>query len=134
MIATLITSMKNYDLVICGYRRISSQGRQVDVAWPTAEAHDYKDFLHVFNRLYSVGLINSPCNKIYLAELIKGHKLRFDRSINLGEDLLFNLSYLRLCHSIQLIPEVLYNYFTSPPTSLSKSREKGPFLQPTDAV
>ena len=38
-------------------------------------------------------LLHPPVCKCYRNELIKANKLRFDESISMGEDLLFNLSY-----------------------------------------
>ena len=73
------------------------------------------DFLPVFNR----ELINPPVNKLFRADIIKTHKLLFDESLSLGEDLLFCLEYMKHTDGIVVINKPLYNYRESGPDSLS---------------
>ena len=47
-----------------------------------------------------------PWNKLFKKELAG----RFDTSLSLGEDLLFNMAYLEKCEKIAVIPEALINY------------------------
>ena len=61
-----------------------------------------------FCKLYST----VPWGKIYKASLIMNHHVRFDSRIRLGEDLVFNLEYLRHCRSIGLSSASHYSYTT----------------------
>ncbi|MED3939487.1 glycosyltransferase family 2 protein [Priestia megaterium] len=64
-----------------------------------------------FLNLYLKQMLNSPCNKIFISKLVKDNNIRFDESLSLGEDLLFNLEYLKkVDHDILIINKPLYNY------------------------
>ena len=61
--------------------------------------------------LYEKHLINSPCNKIFISKIIKDNNIKFDFNLSLGEDLLFNLNYLKkVDKDIFIINKCLYNY------------------------
>lgn len=69
----------------------------------------------VFNKsdwgiLYVSALLKSPCARAYDAEIIRRHDIRFDKRVAYGEDLLFNLEYLRHISQIQLTTKPLYHY------------------------
>lgn len=51
-----------------------------------------------------------PCARAYNAEIIRRHNIRFDERVAYGEDLLFNLEYLRHISLIQLTTMPLYHY------------------------
>ena len=69
--------------------------------------------------LYKKQLINSPCNKIYITEIIKSNNVRFKENLKLGEDLLFNLEYLKFMdEDIIVLNKPLYNYILSDKESL----------------
>ena len=70
-----------------------------------------------FWELYKVYLINSPVNKLYSRACIKSH--RFPEDISWGEDLLFNLDYLREINGFIHIDAKLYHYYDSGPGSLN---------------
>lgn len=60
---------------------------------------------------YQKNLINSPCNKIYSSNIIKRNKIYFNENLSLGEDLLFNLDYLKNTNDeIIVVNKPLYNY------------------------
>ena len=49
-------------------------------------------------------------NKIYLSDIIRENKLKFDESLSIWEDLLFNLEFIACAHRIVSINEDLYYY------------------------
>lgn len=49
--------------------------------------------------LHQKWLDASPCTKLYLKKIIDDNNLRMDESLSLGEDLLFNFSYIDCCNS-----------------------------------
>lgn len=63
-----------------------------------------------FPDLYARGFLNSLWDKIYYRDVILDHQMAFDVSLALGEDLLFNLEYLKYVDRIRIIKEPLYNY------------------------
>lgn len=62
-----------------------------------------------FHRLYST----VPWGKLYKKEIIRNNNIYFDSHIRLGEDLIFNLEYVKYCKTIQLIDLSQYIYTTN---------------------
>ena len=71
-------------------------------------------------KLYNEDLLNLPVNKIFDTKIIKENNIRFNEKISLGEDLLFNLEYLKcISGNILIINKPLYNYIYRNSISLS---------------
>lgn len=66
------------------------------------------DILKVFKR----GILNSLWNKIYVRTVILDHNLKMRTDLTLGEDLIFNLDYMRAAgvKLFVIINKPLYNY------------------------
>ena len=89
------------DIAICGFHH-HYQGRDI-VRIPNVPGQSGEEN---FLSLYGQGFMNMPWNKLYRRELAG----RFDESLNLGEDLLFNLDYLRRTDGISVVKEALCHY------------------------
>lgn len=103
----------NNDMVLCGYNKvIRGKDRIVSQSVSSNKIGTFQigEFLMYFGSLYLKNLINSPCNKLYKSDVIIKNKIQFRNDINMGEDLLFNLEYLRFSYQIGVIKEELYNY------------------------
>ena len=46
-------------------------------------------------KLYNTGMMNPPFCKLFNTDIIKKNNILFDESISLGEDLIFNLEYIK---------------------------------------
>lgn len=109
----------NCELVICGYEAISTRG--IKKYTSSIEGMFKEDtYLTHFGDLYKRVIIPSPCNKLYLADVINRYQIIFTNSLSIGEDLLFNLSYLRHCKHIYINNDPLYKYVTDNEHSLSR--------------
>lgn len=64
--------------------------------------------------------VNSPWNKVFKKRVIDELHLRFDESLSIGEDNIFNLIYLYEINSFCMIPEMLYHVCTENENSLSR--------------
>ena len=64
------------------------------------------DFAKDFLKLYQEGFLNMPWNKLFK----KSAAGRFDTTLSLGEDLLFNMNYLEKCEKITVISDALIHY------------------------
>lgn len=88
---------KKSDLVVCGttetWGGLWAPDRNAD--YQTLDSFK-KDFIEHLNS----ELLSPPWNKIYRRELIKD---MFDASISFGEDLVFNLNYLKNCQRVSFI-------------------------------
>lgn len=69
-----------------------------------------KKMIKDFIKLIKTETINSSCNKVYKREIIEKYDVKFDKKIQIGEDLLFNLLYLSKIEDIYFLNENLYNY------------------------
>lgn len=54
--------------------------------------------------------INSPVNKLYKRSIIIENNIIMNKKIDLGEDLIFNLDYLRHCNKVIFSKESYYHY------------------------
>lgn len=124
MTETLVKAMtNNVQLVICGYQSIRFAGLQQYI--PTITGIFQKtDFMQHIGLFYKEILLPSPCNKLYHAALINHFSLHFPEQIKMGEDLLFNLAYLKVCPMIHVIDQPLYNYVIQDDRSLSRDFNK----------
>ena len=87
------------------YRGMDSSACQIDTHKDENTGVE-KDFSVNFLTLYQEGFLNMPWNKLFKKELAG----RFDTSLSLGEDLLFNMSYLEQCEKVAVIRDALIHY------------------------
>lgn len=86
--------------------------------------YSVSEFMELFNDNY----INVPWNKLYSSELVKKHRIKFLEEMSLGEDLFFNLEYLKYApEKYCIIKEPLYFYRDGLNGSLSNSFHKDLF-------
>lgn len=120
-------------LAVCGYEIFDARSkRQVRPAATRASLFSQSLSRHLFFLpaseflvLEQDRLLNSNCNKVYRRGLIDKNRLRFDPSIRSGQDLVFNLDYLRSTdtfpNDIAVVDRCLYHYRKWSSTSLSSS-------------
>lgn len=101
MVEKLLDGIGESDIAICGFHH-HYQGRDVIRIPEVPGQNGEENFL----ALYGQGFLNMPWNKLYKRELAG----RFDESLSLGEDLLFNLDYLRKTDGIALVKAPLCHY------------------------
>lgn len=93
------------DLVLCGFHHLY-EGADILKLPKEIKGTELLAFSEEFLSLYEKSFLNMPWNKLYKKELAG----RFDTSLSLGEDLLFNLDYLRRCQRIAVLSEALCYY------------------------
>lgn len=107
-------------LVLCGYHHLFLERDIIKV--PKQASDTFVKHPQIFLELYEAGYLNMPWNKLYKKDCIqKG----FDESLSLGEDLLFNLSYMEGMDVLGIVKEPLYYYVQQKgqDTLSSKKRE-----------
>lgn len=93
------------DLVVCGFHHLYD-GADILKLPDRTGVFELADFEEPFLWLYERSYLNMPWNKLFR----KGMAGEFDASLSLGEDLLFNLEYLRKCRRIAILAEPLCYY------------------------
>lgn len=105
---TLIEAMKKnkVELVICGCIEHRKE-KEKEIFYKEQVFHSMKEMGKDFGDIYCMNLFNIPWNKLFIREKIKN---LFVEELSLGEDLLFNLSYMKGIQSVSIIKDVLYHY------------------------
>lgn len=101
------------NLVISGFRTIKVIETKEIFEYYKPGAHGVKNkkgFLEIFGELHKLRVIASTCNKLYDRDIIKINNLTFIDELTIGEDLLFNVEFIRNCKDVSLVDEILYNY------------------------
>lgn len=66
--------------------------------------------IHDYYLIYEEKLDGYCFNKIYRMDIIQTNRIRFHSGITFGEDIAFNLSYLKYVDNIVGLPKCLYCY------------------------
>ena len=93
----------NADLVVCGYKSINKD----NIFYVEYEECIYESLVNLtndFSDLYQKNFFNSIWDKLYKKEFIIE---LFDETISLGEDLIFNLNYLKQIRKILIFSNYL---------------------------
>ena len=103
------------DLVISGYTR-HKEGN-ITKNYPKESFSESKEeFGQLFFLLYNRWFLNTPWNKLYRREKIRAG---FPKELSLGEDLLFNLEYIKGIDRICVCEETGYQYCIENTNSLA---------------
>lgn len=103
---------KKTDLVICG---TEETGGEIWQPWGEID-FDLQSFILEYVSFPRPALIAPPWNKIYKKELLKSG---FNESTSFGEDLIFNLQYIKNCNRISFIMDYPMFHTKNNPLSLS---------------
>lgn len=110
---------ENNTLTACNYKVFKNEneffsGRELNV-----ENKMYKIEENFYELLIDFNVLKAPWGKIYDLNIIRENDIFFDTDISLGEDLIFNLKYIRFIQNIYYINEKLYYYSRENMSSLS---------------
>ena len=119
------TAAKGHDVVMYN---ITYEGKQATYPLNTG-VYETKNNLNefLFNMIKEEHL-NSPCNKLYRKDMLHKYKIRFDKNIKIGEDLLFNIEYFKHCNSVYYLNDNFYFYRTSNILSATSTYKKNKYL------
>lgn len=120
-LSTIHDSMKGKDICFYNYQIFKLGKKRNNNYISKPEILDITDFMKVFPEMYLSGYINPPWGKCYKKSLITE---KFEEGLSIGEDLLFNLSYLKKCRIIGLDPREIYGYQEAISNSLSSNNKE----------
>lgn len=106
------------DLLVSGWqiRRLTPQSVTPISPQPATVDEDIVDF--TLTSIGQDGTLYNLWNKLFRADLIRRHKLRFRDDVWFGEDLLFAFSYLAHCRRLCIIPDITYSYLVNRGTNV----------------
>lgn len=118
MLDSLLKYSSGMDRVVCGYKRVFTDGSFIDYQIPQLVYYGTltDDFRLHFDDI-SVVALSSIWNGIYRKDSIKH---LFNEKFLHNEDQLFNLYYMLSDRKISIIPDMLYYYHADTAHSLSK--------------
>lgn len=95
-------------LVTCGYKTTNTKKNYLLKEYKSIETtKDIKKYLEITKENY---LFNQLWNKLYITKIIKENNIKFDSTMELGEDFIFNLDYLKYVKKASFINDVMYIY------------------------
>ena len=104
---------ENADIVMTGFYLDIESKKGIDTVLQTFEKSisiGSKDIAkNLINRLNGT-YINSPVNKLYKKSIIVDNNILMNENIDLGEDLIFNLEYMKYCQSVVFGNKCYYHY------------------------
>lgn len=108
MLAQMVEAMEesNADLVVCGIREHHIDHIH-DILPHVSGKVAVNELKNAYPEIFQNFILNSPVNKLYRKEKIKN---KFPLDLSLGEDLIFNLEYIKNCSSIYFLPKIFYHY------------------------
>lgn len=98
------------DLAICGFIAESDHKPTRTHRPDKKQGMMKKDFLNNFGELFQGFYINYLWNKMYRLDKISANQILFNIEMRWGEDLVFNLDYLKHCSKISVMDHALYHY------------------------
>lgn len=123
-IGRMMENVEKYELRVCSYYFEYPDVEKIQPQRYDESKLEDKTFEILkddFITLYGRQLLNIVWNKVYYSGIIKKYDILFDESVTKGEDLLFNLDYIKHINTnIDVINEPLY-YYVSKKTGLNKA-------------
>ena len=104
--------------VLCGFKSVSLQRSYILTDREPLSVVNRRDYMLLFQKV----LIQSPCLGLYKTELVRKHHLMMREDLSLGEDILFNLTYLDVLGEapIGVINKTNYLYLDENPNSMNR--------------
>ena len=108
-------------------------GWQIDLQTPKKLRFNYKQVrpeptiitkdirTYILRSVGSSGTLYNLWNKLFRADIIRNHNLRFREDLRFGEDVLFALEYFNYIRNLRIISDVTYHYQTNSETSVFSS-------------
>lgn len=93
-------------MVVCNLSDVKLNGRQTN----RGSVFNGSIYLMQYYELFNIGCSGSLCNKIYKRDVIVNHNITLDPSLVVGEDVVFNVDYAKVCKSVVYIETPLYFY------------------------
>lgn len=109
------------DLVVFGYEtHLPEHSTKTYMDCSMFTRYEYKDNI---SRYISTGVgFDAVWNKVYSARIISDYNIRFDNTMQINEDGVFNCRYFAAAGHIKCIPDIFYHYNLMDSSSTSKGR------------
>lgn len=106
---------KKLDLLVYNYRMVWEEELKSRV--------NSFNFNNIINHFIFVQEDGYVWNKIYRRDIIMKNNIFFDENITVGEDLLFNIKYIKYVKKYKIIDNVFYNYYQRKDSAVRKKHK-----------
>lgn len=103
-------NLSGADYIVTGFTSISFPKMQEDIVKPKMDRYIIPDSSCCSVFLENIGLVYGPTGKLYKSNIVLENSIRFPQDMSLGEDMIFNFSYILHCSSIFYKSVSHYNY------------------------
>ncbi|MBP1553759.1 MAG: glycosyltransferase family 2 protein [Oscillospiraceae bacterium] len=111
----------NLDLLVCGYNTVFPN--RITTTYMDCNMFTRYEYQENISKYITTSVgFNSVWNKIYSAHIINSHHIRFDETMQINEDGVFNCRYFVAAHYIKCIPNAFYYYNMTESNSTAKGR------------
>lgn len=114
-------------LIVAGLIQERPNNIQIHYSCPSSQIKIAPNNISEFNELIRHYLLFGPCTKLYLTSICLTNNILFDKQFDYGEDLIFNLDYLKHTCDIIVVDSTLYHYRISNINSLSNKVRENQF-------
>lgn len=95
-------------IVSCNFKTLySKEVKNIKKYKDIERTTDIKKYIEIVKEAY---LFNELWNKIYLTQIVKDNKIYFNTDYELGEDMIFNIDYIKYVKKASFLNEPLYKY------------------------
>lgn len=118
---TLVNTMEDTgsDLVVSGWRiDLGTVKGYKHISPHRTTVYQHGLATYVIRSIGTDGTLYNLWNKLFRADIIRQHNLRFREDLRFGEDLVFGFHYLRHTRQLDIIPDITYGYRTNSQTSV----------------
>jgi len=105
-----VSCIQNSQMAVMGFKIFDDMGELESMPKCSCKKWNQLEALNNIAVPKNLGYQGYLWNKIYILDIIKNNKIRFDESIAYNEDRLFNIEYLLHCSKIALDDIVVYFY------------------------
>ncbi len=113
-VSRLLSDLSDEDMLsVCGYERIfikNGKEKHRFSQFGNIRISGDRDFCEHFRSLSDAGVFLHVWGKLYNADIIRKNRLSFICGYSIGEDVLFNIDYLKHIESFSVFNEPLYIY------------------------
>lgn len=105
----LYDAMEDNGLVLCGITEQWMNGRYEELCEVEQLLAVDASATDTLIRMLENRILTGPVNKLYVRGVIEKEKIRFKPDLHLGEDIVFNCTYLAAIEKMKVIPYCLYH-------------------------
>lgn len=116
------SKIENEDWYISGISELLKQGDKIIERNSKINESRYMTVVDLYNnceRDFPIILLKGPCHKFYKRSIVTENNLLFDKTLSLGEDLFFNIQYVKFAKTVFFDEAIYYLYHKENENSLT---------------